>query len=110
MNKKLKEKLSDTGVSQKIAKETTKLTKELFMKDLQYAADILEIPIDEDGVTSCTINEHTKLLTLLYGILSDQENKIKKIKNKVLADIEKRNSSAAEELKKLTDSKLFWTE
>lgn len=103
---KLKEKLSDTGLSQKVAKEITKLTKELFMKDLKYAADILEIPIDEDGVTSCTINEHTTFLALLYGILSDEENKIKKIKNKVLADIEKRNSSAAEDLKKLADSEL----
>lgn len=103
-DEKLKEKFSNTGLSQKIAKEITKLTKELFMKDLQYAAGVLEIPIDEDGVTSCTINEHTKLLALLYGILSDEENKIKKIKNKVLADIEKRNSSAAEDLKKLADS------
>ena len=102
---KLKEKPLDNAFSTKLAMKTAEFVKELFKKDLQYAADILEIPINEDGVTSCTINEHTKFLALLYGILSDQENKIKKIKNKVLADIEKRNSSAAKDLKSL-DSEL----
>ncbi|MUP48943.1 hypothetical protein C3L57_07030 [Veillonellaceae bacterium M2-8] len=104
MDEKLKEKPLDNALATKLAMKTSEIVKELFVKDLQYAANILEIPIDEDGVTSCTINEHTKLLALLYGILSDEENKIKKIKNKVLADIEKRNSSAAEDLKKLADS------
>lgn len=98
MDKKLKEKLSDAGLPQKMTKEILKLVEKLYLKDLQYAADILEIPINDEGNTTCTANEQAHFLVLMYGILNIQEHKLKNAKNSILTDIIKMNSKMAEEL------------
>lgn len=84
-----KEKLSDPGLAEKMKKEVDKITKELYLKDLKYAADILDISIDEDGNTICTESEQTQFLTLMYGILKAQEYKIRNAKSSILNDIKK---------------------
>ncbi|WP_288843686.1 hypothetical protein [uncultured Megasphaera sp.] len=78
MGKKLKEKLSDPRLAEKMKKKVNKITEELYLKDLKYAADILDIPIDEDGNTICTESEQARFLALMYGILNWQEYKLKK--------------------------------
>lgn len=98
MDEKLKEKLSDPGLPKKMKKETIKLVKELYLKDLQYGAGILEIQINEDGNTICTAKEQAHFLTLLYGILNIQEHILKNTRNSMLADIKRLNSKVAEEL------------
>lgn len=107
MNKKTIEKLSDPRLTEKMKKEVDKITKELYLKDLKYAADILDIPIDEDGNTICTVNEQVRFLALMYGILNIQEYKLKNAKNRILADIIKMNSKVG---KDLSDLKLSWEE
>jgi len=98
MDEKLKEKLSDPGLPKKMKKETIKLVKELYLKDLQYGAGILEIQINEDGNTICTAKEQAHFLTLLYVILNIQERILKNARNNMLADIKQLNSKVAEEL------------
>lgn len=98
MDEKLKEKLSDPGLLKKMKKETIKLVKELYLKDLQYGAGILEIQINEDGNTICTAKEQAHFLTLLYVILNIQERILKNARNSMLADIKQLNSKVAEEL------------
>lgn len=98
MDKKLKEKLLDSGFTQKAAERTSEFVKELFLKDTRYAADILGFQIDENGEMTFTKTEHAQFLALMYGILTCQEHKIKEIKALMLADIKKRNSKLAEKL------------
>ena len=98
MDEKLKEKLSDPGLPKKMKKETIKLVKELYLKDLQYGAGILEIQINEDGNTICTAKEQAHFLTLLYGILQYQIARLENARNNMLADIKQLNSKVAEEL------------
>lgn len=101
MNKKLKEKLSDPGLAEKTKKKVNKITEELYLKDLKYAADILDIPIDEDSNTICTESEQARFLVLMYGILNWQEYKLKNAKNRIFADIKQLNNKMAESLKDL---------
>lgn len=98
MDKKLKEKLSDPGLAEKITKETKKIAEELYLKDLKYAAGILDIPIDEEGSTICTRTMQTQFLTFVYGILQHQIAKLETVKNNIFADIKEQNSKVAEEL------------
>lgn len=101
MDKKLKEKLSDAGLPQKMTKEILKLVEKLYLKDLQYAAGILDIPIDEEGNTICTEAEQTRFLVLMYGILQYQTARLEGTKNNIFADIKKLNSKVAEDLNDL---------
>lgn len=101
MNKKLKEKLSDPEFAEQTKKEVNKITKELYLKDLKCAADILDISTDEDGNTICTESEQARFLVLMYGILNWQEYKLKKAKNRIFADIKQLNNKMAEGLKDL---------
>lgn len=98
MDKKIREKLQDPGLSQKLTKETRKIVKKLYLKDLQFAAGILEILIDEDGNTICTAKEQAHFLTLLYGILESQIAILETAKNNTMADIKKLDSKVAEDL------------
>lgn len=98
MDKKLKEKLSDPGLAGKLKVESDKLEEEFYLKDLKFAAGILDIPIDENGSTICTENEQTRFLVLMYGILLYQIARLEKAKNNILADIMKKNSKIAEDL------------
>ena len=98
MDKKIREKLQDPELSQKLAKETRKIVKKLYLKDLQFAACILEILIDEDGNTICTKAEQTQFLTLIYGILEFQIAILETAKNNTMADIKKLDSKVAEDL------------
>lgn len=98
MDKKLKEKLLDSGFTQKAAERTNEFVKELFLKDTKYAADILGVQMDENDEMAFTKTEYTQFLTLMYGLLTCQEIKIKEIKAFMLADIKKRNSKLAEKL------------
>lgn len=101
MDKELKEKLSDPELPQELTRETGKLVKELYLKDLKYAASILEIPIDGDGNTICTESEQTRFLALMYGILKAQEHKIRNAKSSILNEIKKMDSDVAEDLTNL---------
>lgn len=98
MDKKLKEKLQEPGLAEKIAKETKKITEELYLKDAKYVADILGAQISEDLDIAVTKTEMVQFLTLMYGALTCQERKIKAIKDRMLADIKRLNSKVAEEL------------
>lgn len=98
MDKKIREKLQDPGLSQEMTKETSKIVKELYLKDLQFAAGILEILIDEDGNTICTKAKQTQFLTLIYGILESQIAILETAKNNTMADIKKLDSKVAEDL------------
>lgn len=98
MNKKIREKLSAPGLAQKLAKETKKLEKELYLKDLKFAADILEIPIDEEGNTTCTEGEQKQFLVLMYGILQYQIARIENAQNSIFATIKKMDSKIAKDL------------
>lgn len=96
--KELKEKLLDSGFPQKAAKRTNEFVEELFLKDAKYVANILGVQISEDLGIAVTKTEMMQFLTLMYGSLTYQENKIKEIKALMLADIKKRNSKLAEKL------------
>lgn len=98
MDKELKEKLLGSGLAQKMAKETNKITEELFLKDAKYVANILGVQIGEDLGIAGTKTEMMQFLALMYGALTCQERKIKAIKDRMLADIKKQNSKIAEEL------------
>lgn len=98
MDKELKEKLQDPGLAEKMKKETNKITEELYLKDLKYAAGILDIPIDEEGSTICTRTMQTQFLIFVYGILQHQIAKLETAKNNVFADIKEQNSKVAEGL------------
>lgn len=100
-NDKVKERLSQKGLAQEIKKKTDKIEDELYLKDLQYAAGILEIPIDGNGNTICTESEQTQFLVLMYGILQYQIVRLKNAQNSMLADIKKLDSKVAEKLTKL---------
>lgn len=106
MNKKIREKLSAPGLAKKLAKETKKLEKELYLKDLKFAADILDIPIDEDGNTICTEAEQLRFLVLMYGILQHQTAILESAKNSIFAEIKELDSKVAEDLIGLNDLKL----
>ncbi|EFD93917.1 hypothetical protein HMPREF0889_0314 [Megasphaera lornae] len=106
MNKKIREKLSDPGLAKKLAKETKKLEKELYLKDLKFAADILDIPIDEEGNTTCTEGEQLRFLVLMYGILQHQTAILESAKNSIFAEIKEMDSKVAEDLIDLNDLKL----
>lgn len=105
MDKKLKEKLSDPGLAEKITKETKKIAEELYLKDAKYVANILGVQISEDLGIAVTKTEMVQFLALMYGALTCQERKIKAIKDRMLADIKKQNSKIAEDLINL---KLPW--
>lgn len=98
MDKELKEKLLDTEFPSKAAEKTSKFVEELFLKDAKYAANILEVQIDEDLGMAVTKTEMVEFLALMYGVLTCQERKIKEIKDHMLADIKKQNSKMAEKL------------
>lgn len=99
MNKKIIEKLQDSELAQKMKKEICEIIEELYLKDLQSSADILEIPIDEEGNTTCT--EKKKSLALMYGFLTCQIQMMEKLKATMLAQIKNENSSLAEKLSNL---------
>nr|DAS35645.1 MAG TPA: hypothetical protein [Caudoviricetes sp.] len=105
MDKKLKEKLQDPGLAEKIAKETKKIAEELYLKDAKYVTNILGVQISEDLGIAVTKTEMVQFLALMYGALTCQERKIKAIKDRMLADIKKQNSKIAEDLINL---KLPW--
>lgn len=96
--KELKEKLSDPGLAEKMTKETNKITEELYLKDLKYVADILEIPIDEEGNTTCTKGEQKQFLVLMYGILQYQIARLENAQNNIFATIKKMDSKIAKDL------------
>lgn len=98
MDEKLKEKLSDPGLPKKMKKETIKLVKELYLKDVKYVANILGVQSSEDLGIAVTKTEMVQFLALMYGALTCQERKIKAIKDRMLADIKRLNSKVAEEL------------
>lgn len=102
-----KEKLSDPGLAEKMKKAIDKIEEELYLKDLKYAADILDIPIDGDGNTICTETEQIQFLTFVYGILGYQEHRLKNAKLNILVDIKKRDGKIAGDLINL---KLAWEE
>lgn len=106
MNKKLREKLSAPGLAETLTKETKKLEKELYLKDLKFAADILDIPIDEEGSTICTEGEQLRFLVLMHGILQHQTAILESAKNSIFAEIKKLDSKVAEDLIDLNDLKL----
>lgn len=101
MDKKIREKLSDPGLAEKLTKKTNKIEEELYLKDLKFAADILDIPIDEEGNTICTEAEQTRFLVLMHGILRHQTARLEGAKNSIFAEIKKLNSKVAEDLKDL---------
>lgn len=101
MNKKIREKLSDPGLAEKMTKETKKIAEELYLKDLKYVAGILDIPIDEEGSTICTRTMQTQFLVFVYGVLQHQIAKLETVKNNIFADIKEQNSKVAEDLKDL---------
>lgn len=96
---KLKEKLLKSTLSQEMAKKMEEFVKEIFHKDAQYVADILEIPIDEKHDMICT--EKKKSLALMYGVLTCQIQMMEKLKATMLAQIKNENSSLAEKLSNL---------
>lgn len=98
MNKKIIEKLQDSELAQKMKKEICEIIEELYLKDLQSSADILEIPIDEEGNTTCTKGEQKQFLVLMYGILQYQIARLENAQNNIFATIKKMNSKVAEEL------------
>ena len=98
MDKKIREKLQDPGLSQKLTKETRKIVKKLYLKDLQSAAGILEIPIDEEGNTTCTEGEQKQFLVLMYGILQYQIARLENAQNNIFATIKKMDSKIAKDL------------
>lgn len=106
MNKKIIEKLQDSELAQKMKKEICEIIEELYLKDLQSSADILEIPIDEEGNTTCTEGEQKQFLVLMYGILQYQIARLENAQNNIFADIKKLDSKVAEDLIDLNDLKL----
>lgn len=98
MTDDMKEKLSNSELSQITEKKIHKLIRKMFQKNVQYTSDILELPIDEEGNTTCTQAEGAHFFLLMYGILDMEENEIKEIKNQTLANLKKLNSKLAEEL------------
>lgn len=106
MNKKIIEKLQDSELAQKMKKEICEIIKELYLKDLQSSADILEIPIDEEGNMTCTEGEQKQFLVLMYGILQYQIARLENAQNNIFADIKKMDSKVAEDLIGLNDLKL----
>lgn len=98
MNKKIIEKLSDPGMAEKLTKETKKIEEELYLKDLKFVADILDIPIDENGNTICTMADQTRFLVLMYGVLKHQTARLENAKNSIFATIKKMNNKVAKEL------------
>lgn len=98
MNKKIREKLSAPGLAQKLKEESDKIHEKLYLKDLQFAASILEIPIDEEGNTTCTEGEQKQFLVLMYGILQYQIARIKNTQNSIFATIKKMDSKIAKDL------------
>lgn len=48
MNKKIKEKLLDSELPQKMTKRTSDFVEELFLKDVKCVANILGIQVGED--------------------------------------------------------------
>lgn len=98
MDKELKEKLQDPGLAGKLKTESDKLEEEFYLKDLQFVARILDIPIDKEGNTICTEIKQLRFLALLYGILLYQIARLEIAKNSILADIKKRNGKIAEDL------------
>lgn len=98
MNKKIKEKLLDSELPQKMTKRTSDFVEELFLKDAKYVANILGIQVGEDLGIAVTKAELIQFLTLMYGALTCQERKIQEIKTCMLADIKKQNSKLAEDL------------
>lgn len=98
MNKKIIEKLQDSELAQKMKKEICEIIKELYLKDLQSSADILEIPIDEEGNTTCTKGEQKQFLVLMYGILQYQIARLENAQNNIFATIKKMDSKIAKDL------------
>lgn len=98
MDKKIKEKLLDSELPQKMTKRTSEFIEELFLKDTKCVANILGIQIGEDLGMAVTKTELIQFLTLMYGTLTCQERKIQEIKTSMLADIKKQNSKLAEDL------------
>lgn len=98
MNKKIIEKLQDSELAQKMKKEICEIIEELYLKDLQSSADILEIPIDEEGNTTCTKGEQKQFLVLMYGILQYQIARLENAQNSIFATIKKMDSKIAKEL------------
>lgn len=98
MGKKIREKLQDPGLAGKLKTESDKLEEEFYLKDLQFVARILNLPIDKEGSTICTESEQLQFLALLYGILLYQIARLENAKNSILADIKKRNGKIAEDL------------
>lgn len=98
MDKKIKEKLLDSELPQKMTKRTSEFVEELFLKDTKCVANILGIQIGEDLGIAVTKTELIQFLTLMYGTLTCQERKIQEIKTSMLADIKKQNSKLAEDL------------
>lgn len=89
MDKKIKEKLLDSELPQKMTKRTSEFVEELFLKDTKCVANILGIQIGEDLGIAVTKTELIQFLTLMYGTLTCQERKIQEIKTSMLADIKK---------------------
>lgn len=98
MNKKIIEKLQDSELAQKMKKEICEIIEELYLKDLQSSADILEIPIDEEGNTTCTKGEQKQFLVLMYGILQYQIARLENAQNNIFATIKKMDSKIAKDL------------
>lgn len=98
MDKELKEKLLGTELPSKMAERTNEFVEELFLKDAKCVANILGAQISEDLDIAVTKTEMVQFLALMYGALTCQEHKIKAIKDRMLADIKKRNSKIAEDL------------
>lgn len=98
MNKKIIEKLQDSELAQKMKKEICEIIEELYLKDLQSSADILEIPIDEEGNTTCTEGEQKQFLVLMYGILQYQIARLENAQNSIFATIKKMDSKIAKDL------------
>lgn len=101
IDKKLREKLLDTGFPQKAAERTNKFVEELFLKDTKYVADILGVQVGGDLGIAGTETEKMQFLTLMYESLTCQEHEIQEIKARMLVDIKKRNSKLAEKLSNL---------
>lgn len=98
MDKKIIEKLQDSELAQKMKKEICEIIEELYLKDLQSSADILEIPIDEEGNTTCTEGEQKHFLVLMYGILQYQIARLENAQNNIFATIKKMDSKIAKDL------------
>lgn len=106
MTDDMKEKLSNSELSQITEKKIHKLIRKMFQKNVQYTSDILDIPIDEDGNTICTEGEQLRFLVLMHGILQHQTARLESAKNNIFAEIKEMDSKVAEDLIGLNDLKL----